>query len=130
MAEKAAPGNLIIFGGGIDDNGHLHNAVDIYNTSTGPWSVTHIPSDKEWTHSAVQGTKMFFFGRPVSSSGPAMVDVYDICGNTWSTLPLTDGRAYFGAGAADGKVLFAGGALNNLPVNTIDIFNLGPPITN
>jgi Kelch motif len=129
----AALGNLIIFGGGNDPNGnngggHPYNIIDIYNTSTGQWSVTHISSAAGWTHSAVQGTKMFFGGSG-NSSGPSVVDVYDICSNTWSKLSLTDGRAFFGAGAAGGKVLFGGGNRNNSTLSEkVDIFNLGPLI--
>ena len=128
----AALGNLIIFGGGFDllpdgNPGQSFDNIDIYNTSTGQWSVSHMSSAAGWLRSAVQGTKMFFSG-PGNSSGPAVVDVYDICSNTWSKLSLTDGRSDVGAGAAGGKVLFGGGALNHTVVKTVDIFNLGPLI--
>ena len=65
-----------------------------------------------------------------NGSGPAAVDVYDICSNTWSKLFLTDRRGCSGAGAAGGKVLIAGGAYHwyDAFVKTVDIFNLGPLI--
>jgi hypothetical protein len=127
----AALGNLIIFAGGFDigpQGGSLDN-IDIYNTSTGQWSVSHMSSAADWDRTAVQGTKMFFSG-PANSSGPSVVDVYDICSNTWGKLFLTDGRIDFGAGAAGGKVLFGGGGFigTSTLVKTVDIFNLGPLI--
>jgi len=130
----AALGTLIIFGGGFDThggpngNGHRSDVVDIYNTLTGHWSVSHISSATGWRESAVQGTKMFFGGGG-NSSGPSVVDVYDICTNTWGKLHLTDGRGNFGVGAAGGKVLFAGGDFGYCStcavVKTVDIFRLG-----
>jgi hypothetical protein len=73
-----------------------------------------------------------FFGGSGNSSGPSVVDVYDICSNTWGKLFLTDGRGNFGVGAAGGKVLFGGGDFGDCTtcavVKTADIFNLGPLI--
>ena len=59
-------------------------------------------------------------------SGPAMVIVYDVCSNTWSSLSLSDGRGEFAIGAAGGKVLFGGGDVGHTtkPSKTVDIFNL------
>jgi hypothetical protein len=130
----AALGNLIIFGGGFnllsDGNpGQFFDIVDIYNTSTGQWSVTHVSNAPGWYQSAVQGTKMFFINTG-STSEPVVVDMYDICSNSWGTLSLTDGRINLGVGAAGSKVLFGGGFLpspDNV-VKTVDIFNLGPLI--
>ena len=130
----AALGNLIIFGGGFDPNGntdgHSSDVIDIYNTSTGQWSVSHMSTAAGWTQSAVQGTKMFFSGLHNVPGPTAAVDVYDICSNTWSKLFLTDLRERPGVGAAGGKVLIAGGELNlsNPFVKIVDIFNLGPLI--
>jgi Kelch motif len=128
----AALGNLIIFGGGFDPNPNSlsSDVIDIYNTTTGQWSVSHRATAAGWKMSAVQGTKMFFSGLNNVPGPTAAVDVYDICSNTWGELLLTDRRERPGVGAADGKVLIAGGDINtsNPFVKTVDIFNLGPLI--
>ena len=122
----AALGNLIIFSGGEDNSGNFLNTIDIYNTTTGTWSIAQpVNAPLGRVQAAVQGTKMFF-GRQLNSSGPAMVAVYDICSNTWSSLSLSDGRGEFAIGAAGGEVLFGGGDNSFAPPysKAADIFYL------
>ena len=123
-----ALGNLIIFAGGTGEYEYPDfNDIDVYNTTTGFWSIAQISNASYGRiEAAAQGTKMFFGGNG-NSSGPSVINVYDVCANYWSTISLTDGRSEFGIGAAGGKVLFGGGHIgnNNKISGTVDIFNLG-----
>ena len=84
--------------------------MDIYDASTGTWSVAHLSEARTSITSAVLGNKVFFAGGTKDwMYGSRVVDIYDISTNTWSTALLTDAKMSISSVTDGNKVYFAGG---------------------
>ncbi|HEY5772556.1 MAG TPA: PKD domain-containing protein [Chitinophagaceae bacterium] len=119
----AAAGNKIVFAGGSanEQQGCATARVDIYDISTGIWTMAQLSKARESMGVAVLGNKIFFAGGIVPRVGPpygcyitncgdtrrSEIDIYDASTNTWSTAQLSNVRIPTGASAGN-KVVFAG----------------------
>ena len=118
----AAAGNKLVFAGGwINDGNNSPSSarVDIYNISTGSWSIAQLSEGRFDIGVAVLGNKIFFGGGgrqqdnswgawQYSGLASSVVDILDFSNNSWSTAQLSNARVPVGASAGN-KVVFAGG---------------------
>ncbi|MES2773299.1 MAG: PKD domain-containing protein [Bacteroidota bacterium] len=122
----AAAGNKILFAGGansITSQNCITNRVDIYDITSGTWSITQLPTARSSAGTAVLGNKIFFAGGVVPLINPltngcyttnwnntrtSAIDIYDVSSNTWSSAQLSSARCPVGSSASN-KVVFAGG---------------------
>jgi hypothetical protein len=113
----ATAGNkLFIAGGyasytGINNPANFSSRVDIYNVTTGQWTITHLSEPRAVDAVAVLGNKIFFAGGWNGNRLSATVDIYDVSANTWSITQLSQGRKGTAGGVIDNKVFFAGGRI-------------------
>jgi len=119
----AAAGNKIVFAGGgaNEQQGCATARVDIFDISTGTWTIAQLSQARQGMGVAVLGNKIFFAGGIVPRVGPphgcyitnggdtrrSEIDIYDASTNTWSTAQLSSVRMPVGASAGN-KVVFAG----------------------
>jgi hypothetical protein len=117
----ATVGNMIFIAGGyttyIGTNpSNFSDRVDIYDVTTGQWTVKHLSEPRGGISVAVLGNKVFFAGS--STNGlRTTVDIYDVSNNTWNTSELSRAREAFAGGVIDNKVFFAGGVTWNFIVS-------------
>jgi len=118
----AAAGNKLVFAGGWINNGNSSASstkVDIYNISTGSWTIAQLSEGRFDIGVAVLGNKIFFGGGgrqqdngwgswQYGGLASSVVDIFDVANNDWSTAQLSSARVPVGASAGD-KVVFAGG---------------------
>jgi hypothetical protein len=118
----AATGNKLVFAGGWINNGSNSPSsarVDIYNISTGSWTIAELSEGRFDIGVAVLGNKIFFGGGgrqhnngwgvwQYGGLGSSVVDIFDVTNNSWSTAQLSSARVPVGASAGN-KVVFAGG---------------------
>ena len=114
-ATLLANGEVLVAGGSNGTNGYLASA-ELYNPSTGKWTLTgsmHVPRD---SHHAVllQNGEVLVAGgynATVSGTGEASTELYNPSTGTWTlTGSMTDGRVDFTLTLlSNGKVLAAGG---------------------
>ena len=136
-ATPATVGDLVLFAGGSGIGGVPYSTVDVYDDSTGSWSlgvslsVARLMGPQA---SAVVGTRAFFAGGHFSQGGgPNMsdaVDIYDAAlglpdnAAAWSTQSLSTPRGYVGVTAVGNAVLCAGGqATGFIDTSVVDTFD-------
>jgi N-acetylneuraminic acid mutarotase len=112
----AAGGNKILFAGGTGHSGqtggYFSSRVDIYDVSTGQWSVAELSEARSHPYAAAAGDKILFAGGRKSNSGSGeskVVDIYDVTTGTWSTSMLSTDREGAAIAAVDKKIMIAGG---------------------
>ncbi len=119
----AAAGNKIVFAGGSanEQQGCATARVDIFDISTGTWTIAQLSQARQGMGVAVLGNRIFFAGGILPRVGPpygcyitnvgdtrrSEIDIYDASTNTWSTAQLSSVRMPAGASAGN-KVVFAG----------------------
>ena len=116
-------GNKIFIAGGYKNHSGVNatdfsDRVDIYNITTGQWTITQVSEPRAVDAVAVLGNKIFFAGGWNGNALRTTVDIYDVSANTWSTTQLSQARGGMIAGSINNKVLFAGG------VNVPDLFSI------
>lgn len=118
----------ILFAGGFQtgiwpDLGKYLDTVDIYDDTTGTWSVAKLAVARSNLAATSVGNLAFFAGG-TSGSGliTDVVDIYDADTNTWSVTTLSTKRAYLTAASLGTKAYFAGGR-DNIPVDVVDIYD-------
>jgi hypothetical protein len=114
-------GNKILFAGG-SPGGCATATVDIYDVATGSWSISQLSQARFGIGVSTLGNKIFFAGGIVPLPGPpgpgcyitnmidtrtAVVDIYDVSTNTWSTSQLSSPRVVTGS-VTSNKAVFAG----------------------
>jgi len=117
-------GTKVIFAGGYYDDGgpnHYSDVVDIYDASTGDWSVTRLPHTRNAFASAVAGDLAIFAGGWVDESYQDVVDVFDTRDGTWSQLTLSAARRDLAGASVGNKAIFAGGSSYEYS-GVVDIF--------
>jgi len=111
----ATAGGKIFFAGGIEGilpSGFfkVSDIVDIYDTSTGIWSVEKLSVARYEMVSTVVGDKVIFAGgRLMNYHVSDVVDIYDVSTGLWSQQQLPMPTFGMGVAVAENKVYFAGG---------------------
>ena len=128
-AAAASLGNKIFIAGGGDVIGdNQTDQVDIYDASSGTWSMAHLSVPRMGLTAATAGNKILFaggFGYPDGMSWGYFntVDIYDNTNNSWSTTFLSQARMETSSATSGNKVYFAGGFNDNAVSGTIDIYD-------
>jgi autotransporter-associated beta strand protein len=125
----ASAGTKVLFAGGTatPPPGVMasNSAVDIYDTSTGTWTVASLSVPRYDLAAASAGNLAFFAGG--WESGPNIpvgtVDIYDASTGTWATASLSQARDELAATALGNQVFFAGGGGESSPSSVVDIYN-------
>jgi hypothetical protein len=122
-------GDKVLFAGGntnwtnneVGDLG-MTDRVDIYDASTGKWSIDHLSSAKAQMMTASCGNKVYFISGCVGGtcSNPNVIDVYDANSGTWSTILMTNPKFYNKCIAAGNLIFFTE---QDYKVKSIDMFN-------
>jgi PKD domain/Kelch motif len=113
----AAAGNKIFIAGGYTsyttggDPANYSNRVDIYDITTGQWTITQLSEPRAYDAVAVLGNKIFFAGGWNANGLRTTVDIYDVSSNIWSMTQLSQARRGIAGGTIDNKVFFAGGTI-------------------
>ena len=114
----AAVGNDLIIAGGASYSSGTWTpsaAVNIYNVSTGQWSIVPALSQARWGMAAATvGDLAIFAGGATKSNGiwatSAAVDIYNMATNQWTTAELSVPRYGLAATTVGDLAIFAGGA--------------------
>ncbi|WP_336517640.1 Kelch repeat-containing protein [Pollutibacter soli] len=118
-------GNKIVFAGGCTNpqREECSNVADIYDLGTKTWSVTTMTERAFGTSSITYGNKVFVAGGD-AKCGRKGIDVFDANSNAWSSLALSEPRAYIMSGLAGGIGYWGGGYGDSAkPKATIEILN-------
>jgi hypothetical protein len=136
-----AAGTKIYFAGGmIYDNNYnviTSTQVDIYDLTTGTWTVSNLSESRAFAKAIEFENKLFFAGGMKSDrTFSNKMDIYNVSANSWSaaSFPGT-ARTINGATAAQNKLFFCGGYTEfadysgfgetfNKAVRDIDIYNV------
>jgi hypothetical protein len=134
--------NKAIFAGGFNPdsiNISVSKRVDIYDNATNSWSMINFDGARDGMSMMGFGNKIFFAGGTVvrydslflscdddgsncayypTRVGSKRIDVYDLTGNTWSTMESITPRMNPITAVVGNKILFAAGG-----VNSIDIYD-------
>ena len=101
----------------------LIDSVDVYDASTGRWSLAKLPNRTEYSTTITAGALALFV------DANSQVDAYDSGTGQWSSHLLSQARGDFAAVSVGTKVLFAGGVgargtgATSGASDTIDIFD-------
>ena len=83
-------GNKILFAGGTSGNGVCFTTVDVYDISTGTWTVSQLSQGRSDLVSASAGNKVFFGGGFTDNSVLSkVVDIYDATTGAWTVAELS-----------------------------------------
>ncbi|HNP23623.1 MAG TPA: T9SS type A sorting domain-containing protein [Panacibacter sp.] len=133
----AQTGNNAYFGGGkygyFTDPQYSRN-VDVYNGTTGTWSVLNLSLARSVGAAAATRDKVLFAGGigRQDVSGPVYlynrVDIFDASTGARTTAKLTKARTNISVAAVGNKILFAGGwfwdmSYNQVQTNVVDIYD-------
>ncbi|MEZ4953654.1 MAG: kelch repeat-containing protein [Saprospiraceae bacterium] len=101
-------GKLMFVGGyGWWNNGFptVSDAIEVYDTLTGEWSLEHLPSARRnVTAVAIDGKAYFAGGRPYGNGFSDDLDIFDPVTGTWNTITIPAAGNFHG-GAAGQKLL-------------------------
>ena len=61
--------------------------VDIYDATTGQWSVSHLSTERDMMTASAAGNKVLFTGETQDPSLIGLVDIYDMNTSLWTTTP-------------------------------------------
>ncbi len=121
-----ACGSKLFFGGGVNSTmSTVYSTVDIYDVSTGDWSVNQLSVARFGISAVSYGNKVLFAGGcNYTIVCTNVVDVYDISTGTWSTMNLPTARAAMASAVSGDLAIFAGGFYTGGGVsNEVDIYN-------
>lgn len=130
LTAVVALNNEIIIAGGEDQNDITSDRVDIYNLSTGQWSLANLSEPRSFLNSftTVCGKAYFAGGGTFHVAGgqwttaSSRVDIYDANAGTWATDELSNAVVNH-AVASSGNQLFSAGGYNFTSVlSNVDIF--------
>ena len=103
----------------------VYSTVDIYDTTTGVWTVANLSVARFDIAAISYGNKVFFAGGcNYSITCTNAVDIYDIQTQQWTTTNLSTPRAGMAYAVAGDLAVFAGGFLSGGDVSDqVDIYN-------
>lgn len=106
-------------------NMSFSNVVNIYNATTGTWSVDTLSQARGNMSATVVGDLALFAGGQTSTTTMSKrVDIYHFTTGTWSTASLSIARGFSAAVTVGNKAIFAGGTTSlNMQSNAVDIFD-------
>ena len=119
-------GSKLFFGGGVNSTmSTVYSTVDIYDTTTGVWTVANLSVARFDIAAISYGNKVFFAGGcNYSITCTNAVDIYDIQTQQWTTTNLSTPRAGMAYAVAGDLAVFAGGFLSGGDVSDqVDIYN-------
>jgi len=90
------------------------------------WSVAHLLEARSNMGGVGQAGKAFFGGGTFGSVSTDTIDIFDAASGVWTNKPLPINRFNIAAGAAGGKVLFAGGQQSGMgpALDRVDILDV------
>jgi Kelch motif len=118
--------NKILVVGGVNNNKQTSEHVDIYNTSTGSWTVKILSSRREQYALAAAGTKIGIAGGEDPPNPTDRVDIYDVSSDVWTVSHLSSPRQGIAGVGYGNSLYFGGGELSfggSMIVNTVDVYN-------
>jgi len=121
-----ACGSKLLFGGGVSANFNtVYSTVDMYDITTGVWTVANLSVARMDIAAISYGNKVIFAGGcNYNIVCTNVVDIYDIATGTWSTANLSSARAGMAYAVSDDLAVFAGGFLSGGSVSDqVDIYN-------
>jgi hypothetical protein len=101
-----AAGGKVFFAGGFRP---FTDVVDVFDTSTGTWSVAHLSQPRETLSATAVGNKVLFAGGWTGGAASNVVDICDVQTGVWTTAALSQARQYMGVATVGDKAIFAGG---------------------
>lgn len=131
----ASAGNYTVFAGGSAPQANQSETaeVDVWDHDTGVWSRAALSQPRKKPEAVAAGRWIVIAGGEVAKSqlqGPAVggysdvVDVFDTQTGVWTTTRLPwPPRQYFGAAAAGGRAVFAGGFYNDQRLGGVDVYD-------
>ena len=123
-----AHGDKLYFAGGLAANNVTSNRIDIYDVTTGAWTIDSLSVDRQYACSGIVGDLVLFAGGTDNQAlnGIQTVDIYNTISGLWSTSSLAAGRFFASAATANNKLLIAGGIGNApFPFNSVEIYTSG-----
>jgi hypothetical protein len=135
---QPAVGNAkVYFPGGSRDmagvsGGLSSKRIDIYDASTGSWSIDDLSMDRFWMGNIVANNKLYSGGgmiwdASINDWSPTnSVEIKDLATNTTSFDCLSEAKAQLTAVRKDNKIVFFGGYYPNIgiPTSRFDILDL------
>jgi len=119
--------SLALFGGGAIDGTQFFATVDIYNATSGKWTMASLSQSRFNLAATTVGEVALFAGGSRYGTYYNQVDMFNASSGTW-TLPvgnLSVARGNLVATAIRDLAIFAGGiAANDETVSVVDIFNV------
>jgi len=112
-------GHKVLFIGG-EASGGGSNVVDIYDDSTGTWSV-HLLDNGTLNLSGRNPSVSIGSKAIVATSGP--LNLYDARTDEWTPVPGVSARAYMSGGVVGQYAVFAGGSSPEGVSDAVDIYN-------
>ena len=133
VAHNAEGDAIAIFAGGFDlSTLSVTDRVDIYNFTTGAWSVATLSEPRGFLSATTVGKKVLIAGGMKNDNTASdRVDIYDPETGEWTTGSLSVARAFIeNAATICGEAFFAGGGVFDLNSQTwitasdvVDIYN-------
>jgi hypothetical protein len=96
------------------------DGVEIYDTQTGQWTVSRLPSGLTQAMAVAIGTRVVFAPNELDTARAA-VDVLDVATGTWTTLPLSLPRNRVSPVVSAGRVFLAGGVPGSAVVDILTV---------
>jgi hypothetical protein len=128
-----AVGSKAIFAGGneakVNSGSIPSDAVDIYDASTGAWSVASLSVKRRSLAAASVGGEAIFaggrtkLGEQGSNAPTGRVDIYHEATGAWTTASLSEARYGLAATALGDLALFAGGWSGTGYSSAVDIYD-------
>jgi hypothetical protein len=123
-------GTKMICWGGVNsiNNGSLLNTVDIYDFVSNTWTTGLAGGTARYLHTAhlYNGSIYYIDGFGLTASvGLALIDIYNISNNTWSTNSLPYARIGQSSCLLDNVIWFHGNALGISDLNNITLPGCG-----
>jgi N-acetylneuraminic acid mutarotase len=134
-AQVRVSGGKVLTIGGIDSSGNILASAELYNPSTGKWTVTGSMAEaREYSPAVVlkSGKVLVSGGLGTSSIVLATAELYDPTTGVWTSAgPLSMARVGHTATVlSSGKVLVAGGCTDNICSTHIAVSELYDPASN
>ncbi len=118
-----AVGGKLLFAGGFGwwNNGNptVSDAVDVYDTLTGAWSIEHLSNPRRNVTAAAVGGKAYFAGgRTTGNQFSNRLDIYDPATGEWTTDTIPTAQNFHGGVAGDKLLLWENASCHILNTQT------------
>ncbi|MDQ3042299.1 MAG: hypothetical protein M3R11_07955, partial [Acidobacteriota bacterium] len=115
-AGAASDGTSVYISGGVATGGVFQTAFNRYNPATNTYTALAPVPTATWNHVALfLGGKIYKIGGSTATASTAIVEIYDIATNTWSTGAPLPQPASFSHGFVKAGFVYIAGGLNSLP---------------